>query len=87
MNHPLPKEVTGTQLAKVCIIACNDKSDGAKIAYSEWDEAKDVMPHDNSLWTVERASTLGQPDKPLKDVYSKLPNWCMVRGNWRRQIY
>jgi hypothetical protein len=86
MDQPLPQEVDGSKLAKVCIIACNDTSGAATIAYSEWDEVKDTIPHEGSLWTVSSPDRLGAPREPANDIYAELPEWCLVRGNWRRRI-
>jgi hypothetical protein len=86
MDQPLPEQVTGPKLSEVIIIACNDTSDAAKIAYSNWTEAKDAIPHKNSLWTVTKPDTFGDPYNPEKDILKELPDWHMVRGNWRRGI-
>jgi len=86
MDQPLPQEVDASQLAEVCIVTCNDSNDAATIAFSGWDEAKDVMLHEGSLWTVSSANRLGTPREPVEDAYAELPDWCLVRGNWRQRV-
>lgn len=80
MDPGLPPEVTGLSLPRVCVIACNDTSDIARIAYSEWEASQKVRRREYGLWTF--SESFGGGTEWCERISADLPSWCHAGGNW-----